>query len=67
MKANKDEQQPYLTETITTTVYKYNPNYGDNRVCVCGHNYYRHFDSYEEMAAVGCKYCEYVAFEEARI
>lgn len=35
----------------------YDPKYGDDRKCVCGHAYYRHFDSYEDMAPVGCKYC----------
>ena len=35
----------------------YDPNYGDDILCVCGHPYYRHFDTYEQMAPVGCKYC----------
>lgn len=26
--------------------------------CKCGDPYYRHFDSYDNMAPVGCKYCE---------
>lgn len=36
---------------------QYDPNYGDNKECLCGHPYYRHFDTYEDMAPVGCKYC----------
>lgn len=36
---------------------KYNPIFGDDRKCICGHRYYRHFDSWDEMATVGCKYC----------
>lgn len=36
---------------------EYNPDFGDNRLCECGHAYCRHFDSYEGMAPVGCKYC----------
>ena len=44
---------------------KYNPEYGDDRVCVCG-TYYRHFDSYDHMAPVGCKYCECRKFEEKK-
>lgn len=36
---------------------KYNPKFGDDKECACGHAYYRHFDSYENMASVGCKYC----------
>jgi len=35
----------------------YDPNFGDDRLCQCGHEYYRHFDSYEKMSPVGCKYC----------
>lgn len=36
---------------------KYDPKYGDNRICKCGHIYYRHFDTYDGMEPVGCKYC----------
>src|SRR5271166_3913160 len=35
----------------------YDPNFGDDVLCECGHIYYRHFDTYEEMSPVGCKYC----------
>lgn len=48
-------QKPYLEKIITVKIY--NPDYGDNRVCQCGHKYYRHFDTFEDMEAVGCKYC----------
>lgn len=48
---------PYLEYEYKVIERKYNPNYGDNRMCVCGQPYYRHFDSYENMAPVGCKYC----------
>lgn len=56
---------PYLTETVTEDRMHYNPGYGDNRICVCGHPYYRHFDPYEDMEAVGCKYCGCHEFREA--
>lgn len=36
---------------------QYDPNYGDNNECLCGHEYYRHFDTYDDMAPIGCKYC----------
>ena len=42
---------------------EYNPEYGDNKICECGHIYYRHFDSYENMEACGCKYCECSTFK----
>jgi hypothetical protein len=35
----------------------YDPNFGDDRLCTCGHPYYRHFDTYEDMYPIGCKYC----------
>ncbi len=36
----------------------YDPNFGDDVRCRCGHPYCRHFDTYEDMRPVGCKYCE---------
>lgn len=62
-------QQPYIIRVITTEIREYNPEYGDERICECGHTYYRHFDSYEEMEACGCKYCycdHFVEIEEDR-
>jgi hypothetical protein len=43
----------------------YDPAFGDDRLCVCGHSYYRHFDGYEGNAPVGCKYCECETFVPA--
>ena len=36
---------------------RYDKAFGDDKECLCGHPYYRHFDTYDEMAPVGCKYC----------
>ena len=60
-------EKPYIEEEVILkrTDRKYNPNYGDERVCKCGHTYGRHFDSYENMEACGCKYCSCYTFEEA--
>lgn len=55
----------YLEETVITVIRKYNPKYGDDRLCRCGHTYYRHFDTYDYMEDVGCKYCECNNFELA--
>jgi len=59
----KEEQPYFITKTIETH-YGHNPKYGDDRICECGHPYYRHFDTYEQMAAVGCKYCGCYEFKE---
>jgi hypothetical protein len=58
---------PYLIEERTLRIRHYNPAYGDERKCACGHSYYRHFDTYEEMEAVGCKYCECIRFISAEV
>lgn len=52
----KIKQEPFLTKEIVIIEKYYNPNYGDDRMCTCGHPYYRHFDTYAEMENVGCKY-----------
>lgn len=36
----------------------WNPNHDQEAECRCGHPYHRHFDSYENMYPIGCKYCE---------
>lgn len=60
------KQEPYICVEVVTvkTTRHYNPDYGDDRVCQCGHAYYRHFDTYEEMYACGCKYCGCYEFVE---
>ena len=56
---------PYISKTVTTKVRLYNKDYGDNRICKCGHTYDRHFDGFEhpDHQAVGCKYCDCYTFE----
>ena len=60
------KEPPYIEKTEVITHYLYNPNYGDNRICECGHSYYRHFDSWEQMDNVGCKYCRCDHFSEKK-
>lgn len=55
---------PYIEKTKVVTEKFYNPSYGDDRLCECGHRYQRHFDTYEDMLAVGCKYCRCFEFKE---
>jgi hypothetical protein len=61
-----ENEQPYIREEIIRieVVYHYNPKYGDDRICECGHPYYRHFDTYENMFPIGCKYCGCGTFKE---
>lgn len=64
MTQKSEVQLPYIiTERIVIDM-EYNPNYGDHRKCTCGHDYERHFDSYENMEPVGCKYCGCFEFVE---
>lgn len=60
-----NEQTPYIEKIVKTRAY--NPEYGDTRICKCGHHYYRHFDGYEDDAPVGCKYCQCGTFVEAAL
>lgn len=62
-------EQPYIitNHDVTVTTREYNPNFGDNRLCVCGHPYHRHFDSYDDMRAIGCKYCECGMWREPEV
>ena len=41
----------------------YDPEFGDFKECECGHVYERHFDSYDKMRAIGCKYCQCYTFK----
>jgi len=68
METTLKPQKPYLvTQKVTRIrIYAYNPAYGDDQICRCGHPYYRHFDTYENMAAIGCKYCDCVEFKERK-
>jgi hypothetical protein len=61
------KEEPYLVSAKVEYDVRYNPKYGDDRTCECGHPYYRHFDTYEDMAPVGCKYCQCSEFVEARV
>ncbi len=60
----KKNNKPYIVTTKKIVEKKYNPEYGDDRVCKCGHPYDRHFDGYDDMFPCGCKYCECFTFEE---
>ncbi len=57
-------EPPYIIEEKIIKIPRYNPKYGNDRMCQCGHPYYRHFDTYEEMHPCGCKYCSCHTFSE---
>lgn len=58
--------EPYIEHIEMVRVRKYNPKYGNDRMCECGHPYYRHFDTYEDMYPIGCKYCDCETFVEKK-
>ena len=57
MEKELKKEKPYVNG-------KYNPKYGNNRICRCGHTYERHFDFYDDAEPVGCKYCDCDHFVE---
>jgi hypothetical protein len=60
----EENQEPYIESANIIVEQNYNPVYGDDRICICGHPYHRHFDSFENMKNVGCKYCDCYDFVE---
>lgn len=60
-------EHPYIIEKIVKEIRSYNPQFGDKRICECGHPYYRHFDPYDDMLDVGCKYCSCFTFRSSAI
>lgn len=62
------EGNPPYIYTVTVDVSKrWNDEYDQDAECKCGHPYYRHFDSYEQMENVGCKYCRCDEFKPKAI
>lgn len=59
-----NNELPYIEKKVVKVYKYYNPKFGDNRICKCGHLYYRHFDTYENNRAVGCKFCKCYEFDE---
>ena len=57
-------EKPYLLQITVDIDKKYNPKYGNHKICKCGHEYYRHFDTYDNMDSCGCKYCKCSEFQE---
>ena len=63
---NKKLELPYLEETIVKTIRKWNPKYDQMTLCECGHIYHIHFDSYDDMSLIGCKYCGCLIFKKKK-
>jgi hypothetical protein len=38
------KENAYLKRIKKVVIWEYNPDYGDDRVCICGHTYQNHFD-----------------------
>jgi len=56
-----------LANALTDRSVRYDPKHGDNAKCAesgCDHTYERHFDTYDNMRAIGCKYCPCRTFVE---
>ena len=56
-------EDPYIEVTHLETEHVWNPDYPEDAECECGHQYYRHFDWYEENSNAGCKYCDCFEFK----
>jgi hypothetical protein len=58
---------PYLVvhRVVEQTEECWNAGYDQQAPCKCGHPYHRHFDTWEDMYPIGCKYCDCPRFEPA--
>lgn len=54
----KDTFIKYAKTWVQNPSLVYDPEYGDDKECLCGHAYYRHFDTYEDMYPIGCECCQ---------
>lgn len=63
----KPAGRKYVMEVLRFgTKPRWDANVDQDQPCAnpsCGHPYHRHFDSYEDMAPVGCKYCSCSTFK----
>lgn len=57
MPSAKDDPYVITKVIIEREERRMNKDFPQDAKCDCGHSYYRHFDGYENWAAVGCKYC----------
>lgn len=55
----KDLEKP----TLASIGKSYDRKIGDDKLCICGHTYFQHFDSFRDMEHIGCKYCNCKNFE----
>jgi hypothetical protein len=54
-----------LAASLTDPRGKWDPEHDQDAPChSCSHTYERHFDTYEDMEPVGCKYCQCEKFVE---
>lgn len=61
--AEEAERRQRISKWLATVPLRFNPTKACHP-CACGHVYARHFDSYENNAPVGCKYCPCTTFQE---
>jgi hypothetical protein len=60
----KQMMDDFENKSIEEVQNEYDKNFGDEKLCKCGHPYYRHFDTYDDMSPASCKYCKCAKFEE---
>lgn len=56
----------FLNFVVCHDVQPYDSEFGDDQECMCGHSYYRHFDSYDDNYPIGCKYCDCPSWREPK-
>ncbi|QMP84310.1 hypothetical protein HUN41_00217 [Streptomyces phage Coruscant] len=66
LRKSKEPGANFFIEKVQAEIDRlWNPEFNQEARCECGHPYHRHFDSYENMEPIGCKYCECYDFKES--
>lgn len=59
-------EEPYLFIEQLVRVRAYNRNYGDHRICKCGHSYWSHFRHDGSYTPDICSECNCYVFMEKK-
>jgi hypothetical protein len=65
LRKSKEPGASFFIEKVQAEIDRlWNPDFNQDALCECFHLYHRHFDSYDNMEFVGCKYCGCYDFKE---
>ena len=68
LSTSNDEELVQVSRGLAIQINRlWNPDIDQDALCNCSHPYHRHFDSYEDMYPIGCKYCGCDTFNDNQL